>query len=58
MVNPMAVVITGFGVLLFLSGIFLAVKRRRIAGVVISLLGLGAMTVPVLISFYLAQSVP
>ncbi len=56
--NPIALVTTVLGVALFLSGIYLAVKRRRMAGVVLSLVGLAAMAVPVLISFYLARSAP
>lgn len=55
MVNPIALVMMALGVLLLLFGIFLLVRRRTIAGLVISLLGLGAVAVPFLTSFYLAR---
>lgn len=46
------------GALLFLFGMFLLVKHIKVAGVALSLLGLGAIAVPFLTSFYLAQSTP
>jgi hypothetical protein len=58
MVNPIALVMMVLGVLLLLFGIFLVVKRMKIAGIVISLLGLGVAAVPWLVSFYLAQGGP
>ena len=58
MVNPIAVVMMALGVLLLLFGLFLVVKRRKIAGILISLLGLGVAAVPWLVSFYLAQGGP
>jgi hypothetical protein len=58
MVNPIALVMMALGVLLLLFGIFLVVKRIKIAGIVISLLGLGIAAAPWLISFFLAQGGP
>ena len=58
MVNPIALVMMALGVLLLLFGIFLMVKSMKIAGIVISLLGLGVATVPWLVSFFLAQGSP
>jgi hypothetical protein len=56
MLNPIAIVMIALGILLFLSGIFLAVRRARVAGIVISLLGLGAVAIPFVISFYLGSN--
>jgi len=58
MVNPIALVMMALGVLMLLFGIFLVVKRRKIAGLVISLLGLGVAAVPWLVSFFLARGGP
>ena len=58
MVNPIAFVMVALGVLLLLFGIFLVVKRIKVAGIVISLLGLGVAAVPWLVSFFLAQGSP
>ena len=58
MVNPIALVMMALGVLLLLFGLFLVVKRIKIAGIVISLLGLGMAAVPWLVSFFLAQGSP
>ncbi|MCL4506597.1 MAG: hypothetical protein M1434_07555 [Chloroflexi bacterium] len=58
MVNPIAAAITALGIVLLLAGLFLLVKRRRIAGVVISVFGLGIAAVPFLITAFLAESAP
>ena len=58
MVNPIALGMIALGALLLLFGIVLVVKRRKIAGIVISFLGMGAIAVPFLISFYLARLMP
>jgi hypothetical protein len=58
MVNPIALVMIALGILLLLFGIVLVVKHVKIAGIVISLLGLGVMAVPFLVSFYLARPMP
>jgi len=58
MVNPIALVMMALGVLLLLFGIFLVVKRIKIAGIVIALLGLGMAAAPWLVSFFLAQGGP
>ena len=56
MANPMAVIMMALGTVLLLFGIFLVVKRIKIAGIVISLLGLGIAAIPWLISLFLSQS--
>jgi hypothetical protein len=56
MVNPIAIIMIALGILLFLSGILLAVRRAKVAGIVISLLGLGAVAIPFVISFYLGSN--
>jgi hypothetical protein len=58
MVNPIVLVMMAIGVLLLQFGIFLLVKRMKIAGLVISLLGLGVAAVPWLVSSFLAQGGP
>ena len=54
MMNPIALGAMALGILLLLFGIVLIVKRIKVAGIVLSLLGLGAMATPWLISFYLS----
>jgi hypothetical protein len=56
MINPIALGATVLGILLLLFGIVLIVKRRKTAGIVLSVLGLGAMATPWLVSFYLAAT--
>lgn len=53
--NPIAVAMIAFGVVLFLFGLFLVVPRRKVLGVAISLLGLGVAAVPFLASLNLAR---
>jgi hypothetical protein len=57
-VNPIALVMIVLGVLLLLFGIFLVVKRMKIVGIVISLLGLGVAAVPWLVSFLVHWELP
>jgi hypothetical protein len=52
--NPIALMMIMLGALLLLLGMVLVGKRVKGAGIVISLLGLGAMAFPFLVSFYLA----
>ena len=54
--NPIALTTIAFGVLLFLFGIVLIIKRMKIAGTVISLLGAGIVAFPFVISFYLGPN--
>lgn len=56
MVNPIAVIIVVLGILLFLFGLFWASRRAKVAGIAISLLGLGVVTIPFVISFYLGSN--
>ena len=58
MVNPIAVLVIGIGVALILTGLFLLIKRRRLSGIVISVLGLGAVAAPFLVSLFLATPGP
>ena len=54
MVNPLALGMVALGILLLLCGLVLIAKRLKTAGIVISVLGLGAMATPWLISLYLS----
>ena len=54
MVNPLALGMMALGILLLLCGLVLIAKRIKTAGIVISVLGLGAMVTPWLISLYLS----
>ena len=56
MANPIAVIMMALGAVLLLFGVFLVVKRIKIAGIVISLSGLGIAAIPWLVSLFLAQS--
>lgn len=53
--NPIAFVMIVLGALLLLIGMVLVGRHVKAAGIVISLLGLGAMAFPFLVSFYLAM---
>ncbi len=54
MVNPIALGMVALGILLLLFGFVLIAKRIKTVGIVVSLLGLGAMATPWLISLYLS----
>ena len=54
MINPLALGMVAFGILLLLCGLVLIAKRLKTAGIVISVLGLGALATPWLISLYLS----
>ena len=54
MINPLALGMVALGILLLLCGLVLIAKRLKTAGIVISLVGLGAMATPWLISLYLS----
>ena len=56
--NAIAVFVMGLGAALFLSGLFLLIKRKRLSGIVISVLGLGAVAAPFLVSLFLATAGP
>ena len=55
MINPIAFGIMALGVVFLLFGLFLLAKRRKAAGIAISLLGLGVAAVPFLVSFFIAK---
>ncbi len=55
MVNPIAIVMMVTGALLLVLGIYLVHKRRKLSGTIISLLGLGAIAVPFLASYIVAN---
>ncbi len=54
MINPLALGMMAFGIILLLCGLVLTARRIRTAGIVISVVGLGAMAIPWLISLYLS----
>jgi len=58
MTNPIAVLVIGLGVVLCLTGLFLLGRRRKLVGVVISVLGLAAIAAPFLVSLSLATPGP
>lgn len=53
MVNPIAIIMIALGTLLFFLGVFLMVKPAKRAGIVMSSLGLGAVLIPFVVSYYL-----
>ena len=53
MMNPIALGMIALGVLLLVSGLLLAAKRRKATGIAISLLGLGIAVAPFVITFFL-----
>ncbi len=53
MVNPLALGMMALGVVLLLCGLVLIAKRKT-AGIVISVVGLGALAIPWLVSLYLS----
>ncbi|HSN74259.1 MAG TPA: hypothetical protein VL334_04080 [Anaerolineae bacterium] len=55
MANPIALAMITLGLLLLVFGIFLVVKRRKAAGIVILVLGLGIGVIPFVASFVLAR---
>jgi len=55
MVNLVALIMIALGVLLFLFGVFLIAKHKKITGWVFSMLGLGLSAVPFLVSYYLSK---
>ena len=55
MVNPIALAMMTLGVVLLLFGLFLVIKRRKLVGIVVAVLGLGVGAVPFVTSSYLAR---
>jgi ABC-type Mn2+/Zn2+ transport system permease subunit len=51
--NLIAVAMIMLGVVLSLFGLFLVLRRRKATGIAISLLGVGVVAFPFLVSFYL-----
>ena len=54
MINPLALGMMALGIILLLCGLVLIAKRIQTAGIVISVVGLGALATPWLISLYLS----
>ena len=54
MVNPLALGMMALGIILLLCGLVLIAKHIQAAGIVISVVGLGVMAIPWLISLYLS----
>ena len=54
--NPIAMGVVALGIFLFLFGIALVIRRRKIVGIAISVLGLAAVAFPLLVSLYLTMS--
>jgi hypothetical protein len=54
MVNPLALGMMALGIMLLLCGLVLIAKRIKAAGIVISVVGLGAMAIPWFVSLYLS----
>ena len=54
MINPLALGMVALGILMLLCGLVLIAKRIKTVGIVLSLVGLGAMATPWLISLYLS----
>ncbi len=50
----MAFVLVALGVLVLLAGLLLLIKRQRLAGAVLALLGGGIITVPMLTLLYVS----
>ena len=53
MMNPIALGMVALGALLLVLGLLLAARRRKAAGIAISLLGLGIAAAPFVITFFL-----
>jgi hypothetical protein len=51
--NPIALGMVVLGILLFVLGMLLVAKRRRTIGIAISLLGIGTLAAPLIITFFL-----
>ena len=49
-----ACAVAAFGFVVLLAGLVLVLKRVRLAGAIVSLLGIGLITVPVLTFLYVA----
>lgn len=55
MVNPIALALLALGVVLVLLGVFWAITRRLVVGIVVAVVGLGVGAVPFVTSLYLAR---
>jgi uncharacterized integral membrane protein len=53
--NPIALGMVVIGALLLVLGFLLAAKRRKTAGIAVSLLGLGTAAAPFIITFLLSR---
>ena len=53
--NPIAVGMVAIGVLLLVLGLYLVTQHRKVAGIVVSLIGLGAAATPFAVTFFLLR---
>lgn len=53
--NPIAFAMIILGVLLLMLGILLAARRRKVAGIAVSLFGIGTAAAPFVITFILLR---
>jgi urea transporter len=51
--NPIALGMVALGILLFVLGLLLVARHRRVTGIAISLIGLGTLAAPFIITFFL-----
>ncbi len=47
-------VVVAFGLVLLMAGLVLVLRRMRLAGTVVALLGIGLITIPILTFLYVA----
>lgn len=55
MINPIALITMGLGVLLLLFGLFLLLRRVKTAGIIVALLGLAIAAVPFIVTLYVRE---
>ena len=52
--NPIALILITFGVIMFVFGVIWAIRRSKAVGVAIALIGVCAVAIPFLVSMLLA----
>lgn len=55
MMNPIGLVTIALGVLLLLFGAVLMIKRMKMIGVTVALLGMATASVPFVVTYFLAR---
>jgi hypothetical protein len=50
--NPIAFGMVGLGALIFVLGLFFVTRRRKAAGIAVSLFGLGIAAAPFIITYF------